>query len=41
MTKFLNLMRRIDDSWQGDLIGVLCLFCIGGGVYFFGWAAGL
>lgn len=40
MTKFLNVMRRIDDSWQGDLIGVICLYLIAGGLYFLGCAVG-
>lgn len=29
MTKILTLMRRLDDSWQGDLIGTVCLFALG------------
>lgn len=41
MTKILKLMRRIDDSWQGDLIGVLCVFALGYGLWFAGWAVGL
>ncbi|WP_268815760.1 hypothetical protein [Tabrizicola flagellatus] len=26
MRRLLNAVRRLDDHWLGDLIGVLCLF---------------
>ena len=41
MTKILRLMARLDDSWQGDLIGAVLFFALAYGLYVFGWAVGL
>lgn len=33
-----RVARWLDDSWAGDLIGVICLFGIGYMLLLFGWA---
>lgn len=41
MKTIFKMMRRLDDSWQGDVLGVACLFGIAYGLFIFGCAVGL
>ena len=41
MTTICDGMARIDDSWIGDLLGCICLWSLGYGLWVAGCVVGL
>ncbi len=41
MKHFLNVAHRLDDHWDGDLLGAICLFATAYSGLLVGFGAGL